>query len=108
MSVPFDLKARLGGVQIWDWSDPAVKDRGCEINPLLCDVKLAFDEVYISYSTQSFLVGELSHYLYRAHQIALNTEVRARAREQIRAHAERILGEPWKLRDELDNVRPLQ
>jgi hypothetical protein len=61
---------------------------------------LAYDELYISYSQQAIVVGELAHFLWRQFIIAGNNEVRQAAREHIRATAERILGEPWKLADE--------
>lgn len=99
MNAPMGLIGRIGGIQIWDWSDPDVVERACKISPLLCDVKLRYDEIYPSYSTSALLVGEQSHYLYRVLQIALNEECRQAAADHIRSEAERILGEPWELLD---------
>lgn len=97
--MPPGLAVRLGGVQIWDWSDPDVVQRACELAPLLCDLRLRFDEIYLSYSTSSLLVGEQSHYLYRMLQLALNEECRRAAADHIKKTAERLLGEPWELLD---------
>lgn len=90
----------LHGIQIWDWSDPKVRADACRISPLLCEVDLRFDEMYISYSTQSLLVGDQGYFLWRLMEKAASEECRAAAREHIREAAERILGEPWKLADE--------
>jgi len=100
MSGSLSLAALLGGVQIWDWDDPEVRRRACEISPMLCDVQLKHDEIFVSMHTQSILVGEQSHFLYVLHKNALLQEAREAAREHIRKEAERILGEPWKLSDE--------
>lgn len=101
MTHSLTLAALLGGVQIWDWSDPDVRRRACEISPLLCDVELDFDQIFVSMSTQSVLVGEQEQFLYVLHKNALLAETRDAAREHIRTTAERILGEPWQLADEV-------
>jgi hypothetical protein len=100
MSTPMGLVGRLAGVQVWDWSDEATRKRACEIAPLLCGVDLRYDEMYLSYSTQSLLVGDQGHFLWRLLEVERNKECRQEARERIRRTAERILGEPWKLSDE--------
>lgn len=100
--IPFGMAGRLGGIQIWDWSDPWVQERACELQPLLCDLNLRFDEIYVSYSTQSILVGEQAHYLYRLHQTALNNELRERVQQMFREAELRILGET------LESVTPSQ
>lgn len=100
MTIALGLAARLGGIQIWDWSDPKVREEACKRNPLLCQIELAYDQIYVAMGQQALLVGSQDHFLYRMHQLALNDDARKAAREHIRRSAQRVLGEPWKLSDE--------
>jgi hypothetical protein len=97
VSLSFGLAGTLGGVQVWDWSDPATRERAYKINPTLRCIELAYNEMYVALSQQALLVGELSHWLYRLHQNELNHECHRRAADHIARTAERILGEPWEL-----------
>lgn len=100
MSASLSLAAMIGGVQIWDWSDEETRRRVCEIDPMLCDINLRYDEVYVAMHAQAMLAGELAQVLYVLHKQAANEELREQVRKDIRAAAEKILGEPWKLSDE--------
>lgn len=94
---PVGIVGALAGIQIWDWSDPDTRERAVKIAPLLVNVDLAYNEMYLSYSTASLLVGDLGHFLWRLMEVEKTKECRAAAGEHIRREAERILGEPWKL-----------
>jgi len=100
MSASLNLAAMIGGVQIWDWDDPETRRRACEIDPMLCDIELSYDEIYVAMHAQAMLAGELAQVLHVLHKQALLKETREQVRKNIRAAAERILGEPWKLADE--------
>lgn len=93
------LAAVLGGIQIWDWSDPATRERAYEIMPMLRAVELKYNEIYIARSAQALLVGELSQFLHALQQKELLNDTRRAADLHIKRTAERILGEPYELLD---------
>jgi len=101
VSHAFRLAEIIGDVQIVDWSDPDVRRRALEVDPTLGGFMLRYDEVYPSLHLQAVIVGEQAHFLYRLLQNSLNKDCYQAAREHIRTEAERILGEPWNLADEV-------
>jgi hypothetical protein len=91
------LAAVLGGIQIWDWSDPETREQAYKISPGLRAVHLRYDEVYVARSASALVVGELAHFLYSLHRKELLAETRRAASLHIKRTAERILGEPWEV-----------
>lgn len=96
------LAAVLGGIQIWDWSDPATREKAYKISPGLRAVELHYNEVYVARSAQAVIAGELAQFLYAIHQRAQSDETRAAASRHIKLAAERILGEPYELLGEVN------
>ena len=101
MSDSLTLVETFGGVSVINWADPEVRRRACQIDPTLGDFTLRYDEIYPSMHLQAVLVGCQDHFLWVLLQRSLNNDARRAAREHIRATAERILGEPWTLLDEM-------
>ena len=92
------LEAGMLGVNILDFCDEHVR---ADVHHRVPGLELKYDEMYISYTMTALIAGELSHFMWRQLQLSLDNDARDAAREHIRKSAERILGEPWKLADEV-------
>lgn len=87
----------LGGIPVYDWSDPQIREYIRSRVWLPSSFDMCYDDMYVAQSINAIIAGERAHFLWRVEQLAANEACRQAAREHIKNSAKKILGENWEL-----------